>query len=113
MISMRRAREISMLPIKLDEEIEFNPERARTKMLFDSPAYRTVLFCLEEGQAVPRHVSTAEVMMFLYKGSGTFIVGENEFSLKEGEMVFCRPNEQHGFRSEGERMVVLALIINQ
>ncbi|MGC2423489.1 MAG: cupin domain-containing protein [Nitrospirota bacterium] len=102
-----------MLPIKLDEEIEFNPERARTKMLFDSPAYRVVLFCLEEGQAVPRHVSTAEVMMFLYKGSGTFIVGEGEFKLKEGEMVVCRPNEQHGFRSEGERMVVLALIINQ
>ncbi|MHB8174571.1 MAG: cupin domain-containing protein [Nitrospirota bacterium] len=102
-----------MLPIRLDKEIEFNPERARTKMLSDSPAFRTVLFCLEAGQGVPRHVSPAEVAMFLYRGSGTFVVGETEHKLKEGEMVISRPNEPHGFRSDGERMVILALIINQ
>ena len=101
-----------MLPIKLDDEIEFNPERARTKMLFDSPAFRAVLFCLEENQGVPRHVSPAEVVMFVYKGSGTFIIGESELRLREGEMITSRPNEPHGFRSEGERMVILALIIN-
>ncbi len=101
-----------MLPIRLDDEIEFNPERARTKMLFDSPAFRVVLFCLEEGQGVPRHVSPAEVVMFVYKGSGSFIVGESELRLKEGDMITSRPNEQHGFRSDGERMVILALVIN-
>ncbi len=46
-------KEIRMLPIKVDDEIEFNPERARTKMLFDSPAYRVVLFCLEGGRRSP------------------------------------------------------------
>lgn len=101
-----------MLPITLDYEIEFNPERARTKMLFDSPAFRAVLFCLEEGQGVPRHVSPAEVVMFVYKGSGSFLIGESEFKMKEGDMITSRPNEPHGFRSDGERMVILALIIN-
>ena len=100
-----------MLPIDLDAETEFLEEHPRTKMLHDSPQFRAVLFCLEKDQGVPRHVSPSEVMMMVHKGSGTVIVGDKEHKMKAGEMVVCRPNETHGFRSEGERMVVLALII--
>lgn len=100
-----------MLPLNLDAEIEFMEERPRTKMLYDSSKFRAVLFCLEKGQGVPRHSSPSEVMMQVYKGSGTVIVGESELSMKAGDVVVSRPNETHGFRSEGERMVVLALII--
>ncbi len=100
-----------MLPIELDSETEFMDERPRTKMLHDSSQFRAVLFCLEKGQGVPRHTSPSEVMMLVHKGSGTVIVGDREHAMKAGEMVICRPNESHGFRSEGERMVVLALII--
>ena len=100
-----------MLPIILDDEIEFMDEHARTKMLHDSPQFRAVLFCLEKGQGVGRHTSPSEVMMQVYKGSGTVIVGDKEHSMKEGEIIISRPNEVHGFRSEGERLVILALII--
>lgn len=100
-----------MLPINLDSEIEFSEERPRTKMLYDSLNFRAVLFCLEKDQGVPRHTSPSEVMMQIYQGSGTIIVGDREFSMKAGEMVISRPNETHGFRSEDERMVILALII--
>lgn len=100
-----------MQPIDLDSEIEFSEERPRTKMLYDSLNFRAVLFCLEKDQGVPRHASPSEVMMQVYKGSGTVIVGEKELAMKAGDMVVARPNEIHGFRTEGERMVILALII--
>ena len=100
-----------MLPIDLDAEIEFHEDRPRTKLLHDSPEFRAVLFCLEKGQGVPRHTSPSEVMMQVYMGSGTVIVGEKEYPMKDGEVVVARPNEAHGFRSEDERMVVFALII--
>ncbi len=100
-----------MLPIDLAAEIEFMDEHARTKMLHDSPQFRAVLFCLEEGQGVGRHSSPSEVMMMVYQGGGTVIVGEKEHSMKAGEVIVARPNEVHGFRSEGERMVILALIV--
>ena len=100
-----------MLPIDLDSEIEFMEEHARTKMLYDSMGFRAVLFCLEKDQGVPRHTSPSEVMMQVYKGSGTVIVGEKEHTVKAGDMIVSRPGEVHGFRSEGERMVVLALIV--
>lgn len=100
-----------MLPIDLSSEIEFMDEHARTKMLHDSPGFRAVLFCLEKGQGVGRHSSPSEVMMMVYQGSGTVIVGETEHRMKAGEVMVARPNETHGLRSEGERMVVLALII--
>jgi len=99
------------MPIDLADEIEFMDEHARTKMLHDSPQFRAVLFCLEKDQGVPRHVSKSEVMMQVYQGSGTVIVGEKEYAMKAGEVAIARPNEVHGFRSEGERMVILALII--
>jgi quercetin dioxygenase-like cupin family protein len=100
-----------MLPIDLDSEIEFAEERPRTKMLYDSLNFRAMLFCLEKDQGVPRHTSPSEVMMQVYQGSGTVIVGDKELAMKAGDMVVSRANETHGFRSEGERMVVLALII--
>jgi len=100
-----------MLPIGLDAEIEFMDEHARTKMLHDSPQFRAVLFCLEKGQGVGRHTSPSEVMMMVYKGSGTIIVGDKEHAVSAGEAMVSRPNEVHGFRSDGERMVVLALIV--
>ncbi len=100
-----------MLPLDIDSEIEYSKERARTKMLYDSMTFRAVLFCLEKDQGVPRHAAPSEVMMLVYRGSGTVIVGDRELPMKAGEMVVSRPNEVHGFRSEGERMVVLALIV--
>jgi quercetin dioxygenase-like cupin family protein len=100
-----------MLPIDLGSEIEFSPERPRTKMLHDSPGFRTVLFCLESGQGVGRHTSPSEVMMLAYQGSGTVICGDKEYKVQAGEMIISKPNEPHGFRSEGERLVILALII--
>jgi quercetin dioxygenase-like cupin family protein len=100
-----------MKPISLDEEIEFLEDHPRTKMLHDSPQFRAVLFCLEKGQGVPRHATSSEVMMQVYRGSGTVTVGDVEFSVREGEMLVSRPNEAHGFRSDGERLVILALII--
>ena len=100
-----------MQPINLDAEIEFSDERPRIKMLYDSSNFRAVLFCLEKDQGVPRHTSPAEVMMQVYNGSGTVIVGDKELPMRAGDVVVSRPNETHGFRSEDERMVVLALII--
>jgi len=100
-----------MLPIHLDDEIEYHPEHAATRMLYDSLLFRSVLFCLDENQSVPRHVVPNEVLMHVYKGSGTIIVGENEHSMGEGEFIVSRPNEMHGFRSEGEKFVIIATII--
>lgn len=100
-----------MLPINLHTETEFMPEHPRTKMLYDSPQFRAVLFCLDAGQGVGRHTSGSEVVMQVLEGSGTITVGDKEHQMKAGEMIVSRPNEPHGFRSEGERMVVLALII--
>lgn len=100
-----------MLPISIDDEIEFMDERPRTKLLHDSPFFRAVLFCLEKGQAVGRHSVASEVVMQVYSGSGTVFVGNREFAMKQGEVIVSRPNETHGFRSDGERMVILAHII--
>lgn len=100
-----------MLPISLDDEIEYMDEHPRTKLLHDSPAFRAVLFCLEKGQGVGRHSVPSEVVMMVYRGSGTVIVGDREFAMKQGEIIVSRPNETHGFRSEGERLVILAHII--
>lgn len=100
-----------MLPINLDDEIEFMDEHARTKMLHDSMRFRAVLFCMEAGQGVGRHSTDHEVMMQVYRGSGTVIVGDREHSVKAGEVLVSRPNEVHGFRSDGERFVILALIV--
>jgi len=100
-----------MLPINLDEEIEYNPEHAATKMLYDSLLFRSVLFCMDAGQGVPRHAVPNEVVIQVYSGSGTVIVGDKEHAMKAGEVIVSRANEVHGFHSDGDRFVILATII--
>lgn len=95
--------------LNLKEKISFLPDVPKKELLFDSEKMRVVLFNLEKGQEIPAHTSESEVLMFLVKGQGRFLVGDKWEDVEEGAFVVCGGNEPHGMEAT-ERMTVLAVI---
>ncbi len=95
--------------VNLKGRISFLPDMVKKELLFDSEKMRVVLFNLEKGQEIPAHTSTSEVLMFLVKGKGRFLVGDKWEDVEEGAFVVCGSNEPHGMEAT-ERMTVLAVI---
>lgn len=90
-------------------QVEFLPDRPRTKLLHDTENLRLVLFCLKAGQEVAPHTSSSEVILLGLSGSGRFTTGNGETAFSAGSIGLCQPNQPHGFRAETD-LVVLATI---
>ena len=56
-------------------------------------------------QTIPhQHPSETEVM-FIYRGKGTAIIGEESYSLEPETMMFCPPEISHQIRNTGEALL--------
>lgn len=84
--------------------------RPATTLVHETADARAVLFRLEPGQSVPVHTSSSTVLLTILSGTGTVIGSEGERTVKPGEIVAYAPNEPHGMRAEGERVVISAVI---
>jgi quercetin dioxygenase-like cupin family protein len=98
-----------MRVIDVNEKIEYR-EYPDVKELYDSFRSKVVLFSLAEGQEIPPHVSSSEVIMLVMDGEGSFHSKNGETEVKAGTIAFCEPDEPHGMKAK-EKMVVLAFII--
>jgi quercetin dioxygenase-like cupin family protein len=95
--------------INLEELCQFDTERPLSLLVHDSDKARVALFCLKAGQEVPPHTTSSEVVLFVVRGRGRAVVGEEEPEVERNSLVVCPPEAPHGFKAE-EDMVVLAVI---
>ena len=70
-------------------------------------------FEVEAGGFTPRHSHPYEHEVFVLKGSGTILEGDQEHPIQEGDVLFVEPDEIHQFRNTGdESLQFLCLIPN-
>lgn len=98
-----------MPAVDVNEAVQFDPVRPRSKVLLDSSQARVMMFCLESGQEVPTHGSTSAVLFYTVQGEGTATIGEEQVPLRPGVLVQCPPNVPHGLKGT-DSLVVLATI---
>lgn len=97
--------------VELSELMEYSQEYPVSKLVHDSAKARVVLFCLENGQEIPPHISASEVVMQVIEGEGSILAGEEEHPARRGTIVACATKEPHGFKAaKDRRMVILAII---
>ncbi len=96
--------------IKPDEE-KFTDDRPNTEVVLDVPEFKLVHFYLKAGQKVSLHSSKSHVFTTVLKGHGKFFIGsEDKYeTLNEGESIYYKPLEPHGFEAL-EDMIVEAFI---
>jgi len=85
-------------------------ERPATALVHDSADARVVTFRIEPGQRVATHTSPSSVLLSVLEGRGFVSGAAGEREVRSGELVAYAPDEPHGMRAEGERLVLLAVI---
>lgn len=91
------------------KEAQFSTDRPVTRLLYDAPEMRVVVFGLEAGQEIPPHTAPSRVLLHLLQGRGVFLTGKGEEPAYPGAFVVTEPNELHGLKAV-ERTVMLAVI---
>lgn len=85
-------------------------DRPATAIVHDSPDARLVVFRIGPGQRVAPHTSTSTVLLTVLEGHGFVSGPEGERAVGAGDAVAYLPDELHGMRADGERLVLLATI---
>jgi len=86
----------------------FSGEKMQKNALFDSPHMFYDTYCLLPGQAQKVHVhEDSDKVYYVLRGTGRFIVAEEERDLGEGHAVIARARDSHGVRNETQEELVL------
>ena len=78
------------------------------KDLLKTANFNVALICLESGQEIPAHPEPYGVCFYVIDGKGRFIVGNEQFELAAGEMIFAPAGEARGILSR-ERLTLLGI----
>lgn len=103
-----------MEPIHLFQEAQFSVENFVPKQLHIGETAAAVLLCFEPGQIMPLHPhpGALEVILYCLEGEGTLGLGDEEKSLRKGDLVFCKGEVPVGPRNTGrERLMLLVILV--
>jgi len=82
--------------------------RVVKKDLLKTTNFNVALICLEAGQEIPPHPEQYGVCFYIINGKGLFTVGNEQFELASGEMIFAPADEMRGILSR-ERLVLIGI----
>jgi quercetin dioxygenase-like cupin family protein len=66
-----------------------------------APNFAMRIFDVQPGASTPFHAHSWEHEVFVLAGSGAVRSVDDEFSLREGDVVFVPPEEKHQFINQG------------
>lgn len=92
----------------LTELAEFSATEQVKKDVCRTKMFNIVLVCLEVGQEIPPHPEPYDVCFYVIEGEGTFTVGDEQNTLKDGQMIFAPGNVARGIRST-KRLTILGI----
>ena len=78
------------------------------KDLLKTTNFNMVLICLESGQEIPPRPEPYGVCFYVIDGKGLFTVGNEQFELAGGEMIFAPAGEARGILSR-ERLTMIGI----
>lgn len=85
--------------IDLNRMLEFSPNRVMKKDLLNAGFANLTLICLESGQEIQPHLEGYDAVFYVLHGEGVITVGNKEYSVSEGCLVFSPKQEMRGIRS--------------
>ena len=97
------------------EEVPSPAEGVKVRWLITektgAPNFAMRHFLVEPGGSTPFHTHPWEHEAFILSGSGIVISNEGERPIKEGDVVFVPPDEEHQFRNTGEEELKFLCLI--
>ena len=87
-----------------------HPEGPAASLLYDSAAFRVVLYEFRPGQAMPLHRTPSSVELTALEGSGVLTRMGERCALSAGRTVRCAPREPYAIEADDDNLVLVATI---
>jgi len=88
----------------------FDPNRFNAQVLAQTPHSKTMLVCLEPGQAIPVHHPKSDLTLLILEGQATLIAGDKEFAnAGPGAVINAEAGEARGIKAD-QRTLALVVV---
>jgi len=99
-----------MIVPQIEEQASFQTDRFQGVALKQTPRSKTMLVCLEAGQAIPVHRPKVDLTLVLLRGRATLISGEEELAgAGPGAVLIAEAGEARGLKAD-ERTLALVTV---
>ena len=96
--------------LQLKDQIEYQAGQVVSKTLVQNDKVSMTIFSFDKGEEISTHAAGGDAMVTVLEGTGRFIVGDEVFSLNEGETLIMPKDIPHAVY--GEEKFKMQLIVS-
>ena len=86
--------------IQLKDQIKYQPGQVVSKTLVQNDKVSMTIFSFDKGEEISTHAAGGDAMVTVLEGTGRFTVGDEVFTLKEGETLIMPKDIPHAVYGE-------------
>ena len=86
--------------LRLKDLVEYQKGQVVSKTLVQNSLVSITVFSFDENEEISTHSSDGDAMVTVLEGNGRFTVGDNSFSLSEGETLVMPKGISHSVYAE-------------
>lgn len=86
--------------LKLKDLVDYQKGQVVSKTLVQNDYVSMTLFSFDKGEEISTHASGGDAMVTVLEGTGKFIVGDEVFTLNEGETLIMPKDISHAVYGE-------------
>ena len=96
--------------LQLKDQIDYQPGQVASKTLVQNDKVSMTIFSFDKGEEISTHAAGGDAMVTVLEGTGRFTVGDEAFSLNEGETLIMPKDIPHAVY--GEEKFKMQLIVS-
>ena len=96
--------------INLKDLISYQEGQVISRTISQTPTVSISLFSLDKGEGISSHITPGDAMVQVLDGEVEITIGDNIFTVKEGETIIMPSNIPHGLEAR-ERFQMLLTVI--
>jgi mannose-6-phosphate isomerase-like protein (cupin superfamily) len=98
--------------IHVPDRLAFSPEKMKKVGLVDTASLFCDAYCLEPGQEQAGHAhAVGDKLYFVLEGTGSIRVGDEERTVRAGDLVCAAAGSEHGVRNPGPGRLALLVMM--
>lgn len=95
--------------LQLKDQIDYQPGQVVSKTLVQNDKVSMTIFSFDKGEEISTHAAGGDAMVTVLEGAGRFTVGDDVFSLNEGETLIMPKDIPHAVYGEEKFKMLLTV----
>lgn len=97
-------------PIKLTDEIAYQPGQVISKTIAQRPEFNITLFSLFQGEGISTHTTAGDAMVQILDGEAEITIGDQVVTVKAGETLIMPADVPHGLEARESFKMLLTVV---